>query len=319
MITPKAGPFVNCGKGFFATADFIYWHVSEDNLEFAILADATGGGQKGKVFAPDFHFEPGFKVGLGYMTSCDGWDVYARYTWLRTHDTHRSVIAKGDLSIEDILWVTNANFGERFRLIINKESFNWRHDFNVIDLELGRNFYVSPCLKLRPMTGFKGTWQKQHAKAIAEETNEETLQNFISIGNHKNDFWGFGIRIGLDITWQFLKHWSIYGGSAFSALWGEFDTQAKNVQKDALTGAVTSIFINNEYVFHTIRPVFEWNIALRYENGLYCDRYHFTIQAGWEEQVWMEQNQFSNFTFNNILNRGDLILHGLTVKVRFDF
>ena len=83
--------------------------------------------------------------------------------------------------------------------------------------------------------------------------------------------------------------------------------------------------------FHTIKPVLELYMGLRWEDWMCCDCYHYSIELGWEEQWWANENQFFSVEplviVNNGPNRsrltesrlGDLIMQGLTVKVRFDF
>ena len=46
------------------------------------------------------------------------------------------------------------------------------------------------------------------------------------------------------------------------------------------------------------------------------DSYHFAIQAGWEEQVWLNWGLFGQPLGQS---SHDLSLHGLNLKLRFDF
>jgi len=59
-------------------------------------------------------------------------------------------------------------------------------------------------------------------------------------------------------------------------------------------------------------------MGLRGEWWFFENRYHFMIQAGWEEQLWINHNNFEKV--NGVqANHGDLLLQGLTIKLRFDF
>ncbi|NGX45310.1 MAG: hypothetical protein K940chlam2_00456, partial [Chlamydiae bacterium] len=256
VITPSAGPCVDCGADVFVTAEFIYWITREDNLAFAKTEDKRFTGEKTTTELPDFRFEPGFKVGLGYFSDCDGWDLYLKYTWLRTRNTNASISGKDNLEVEDYLWATNTYFGLG-NFIISKESFDWEHDFNVIDLTLGRNFYVSHCLALHPRIGLKGSWQAQRATAKTEEFFVNILQFTHSEGKHTNDYGGVGATLGLNTTWEFSQCFALIGDFALSGLWGKFT----NTSKVTLTFNHTDEQIvpyNTGFDFFTLKHVFEF-------------------------------------------------------------
>ncbi len=130
------------------------------------------------------------------------------------------------------------------------------------------------------------------------------------------DYWGIGIRAGLDSAWHFTKSFSFVGQAAITALWESFEVSRHDLQQRNNTN---SFFTDLHYKdsFHTIKPVLELYLALRWETWYCCDSYHFSAEAGWEEQFWGDQNQFSQIIVGTRL--GDLILQGFTFKLRFDF
>ena len=82
-ISVEAQPWVqNCVAEPYLVADFIYWKVQEDGLDYAqkgLGGTANPVTSKGKVYEPDFSFEPGVRVGLGLNLAHDGWDLLLRY------------------------------------------------------------------------------------------------------------------------------------------------------------------------------------------------------------------------------------------------
>ena len=303
IITPNAGPRVCMGADVFVTADFILWTPREEGLEYA-MTGANAPTSQGSLREPDFGLEPGFKVGLGLNLGHDGWDIFAEYTWLRS-DVDDSVRS----STMDWLW--------RDGVSPDRADARWDFHFNVIDLELGRNFFVSQYLTLRPHYGFKGTWQDQDYTSRAEFLNaagDVTLRNKMV---QDFDYWGFGIRTGLDTAWHFSSSWSIFGNFAISALWSGFDIDRKDTQFSAVADT-TITQLNTENNFHTILPVLELAIGLRWETWFSDDDYHFGIDAGWEEQVWWGMNRLI-VRQQPQRDNGDLTLQGFTLKFRFDF
>ncbi|HSX12649.1 MAG TPA: Lpg1974 family pore-forming outer membrane protein [Rhabdochlamydiaceae bacterium] len=315
-ITPNAGPCVACGADLYLTVDFIYWTVREDHLGFAYSTGTNATAPvEGRISQLDFKMEPGFKVGAGILFDHDGWDIFAEYTWIRS----RNVKGSADLEAGTV-FLSAENWGFVDGTASGYDA-NWSlHYFNVIDLELGRNFYVSRYLKLRPHFGFKGTWQKQFF-------NDDAATVITSVAHtaflrEKQFYWGFGIRAGLDAAFHFSRSFSTFGEIAVSGLWGQFEDNRLNQEFVTATGAFVAPVggFNPRNVssnFHTIKPVMEWMIGLRWETYT-CDKeFHFAFEAAWEEQYWLGQNQF--ISTSNEVRGGDLSFQGLTVKFRFDF
>lgn len=332
IVTPNAGPCVSCGIDLAITTEFIYWTAREDHLGFAattgeVLNSPEPSTKKGIIFHPDWEFRPGFKIGLDFLTGHDGWDLYANYTWLMFHDIKQSAKADNeDLFLLDYLWGINNIFicdctGNSFAF--SSGETKWELDFNVIDVELGRNFFVSRCLQLRPHFGFKGTWGKQQSDISFQGlmVNSSTLVPLIQgkfYTDNTSEYWGIGLRTGIDSAWHVSSCFSLVGEAAITALWERFEVSRKDLWNNSLfpAGPFTSLFHTDNH-FHTIKPILELYLALRWEDWFRCDQYHVSLEAGWEEQFWSDQNQFISMISETRL--GDLILQGLTLKARFDF
>ncbi len=355
VITPHAGPCVEQGANIYVTADFLYWQAREDNLAISVSssysqANGVSGSpiipptpafpEKGKAKYPDFKWRPGFKVGLGYDFCHDGWDLFAEYTWLRSNDNQGSqhllsTFTSGSLAtlsqrLLDPYWLENQSIigvavTGTTDFIPTDTSAKWQLHLNVVDLELGRNFYVSPRLMLRPYVGLKGTWDKQKwifsefdnnpASANPGTPMERALTEKMSI-------WGIGPRIGLDTAWHICRSFSFLGDIAVTALWEHFsvDAFATGFNSSSPLHLIpdSAIIFNFERSFFTLNPVLEMMLGLRYETWFTCNTYHFAVDAGWEFQVWLDQNQFSRRVSLEATG-GNLILQGLTLRFRLDF
>ena len=319
-ITPDAGPRVDHGIDVFITADFIYWTARMDGLEYVAsgVASDFSGTSKGTVYTPDWDWDPGFKVGIGLNLPHDGWDVYAEYTWLHSSasDTVRGINLAPAWNIAALI--------ETVSRLVNDSHANWDVHFNAIDLSLGRNYFVSQFLSLRPFIGFKGSWIDQDYHVRYNVDRNGYVSTFRLCDDQ--DFWGIGLRTGLDTSWHINKWLSFYGDCALTALWSQFDVDRKDTRNDSqnpggpnnppLNTNIT--IIDTENKFHTIKGVLEFGLGLRGEWWFMEDRYHFLIQAGWEEQVWINFNNLIKGQ-NDLFQGGDLILQGLTIKTRFDF
>ena len=330
-ITPPAGPRVAHGADVFITADFIWWKASEEGLAFSgtgvnrepeAVDQIFTSPSKGKVVSIGEDWAPGFKVGLGLNLGHDGWDLYAQYTWLRASDS-RSQSGDFVYNPEYVPAVDGPTF------VGTKNTANWDLHFNVIDLELGRNFYLSQFLTMRPHIGLKGTWQ-DHDWKIRSLSNdlqirirqdqgpdiEESLTGPVR-NNKRFEVWGIGVRGGFNVAWYMSKSWSIYGDLALSTLWTNYYKLTQNVNiDDTTTGNVRGILnIDNDNIY-TCKYIAELELGLRWETWFYDDNYHFAIQAGWEQQTWINWS-----AFQEVLDTSyhDFSVQGLNLKFRFDF
>ncbi len=325
IITPSAGPRVDHGIDAFITGDFIYWTMRMDGLAYAITgsSDGTVNASKGATQYPDWKWKPGFKVGLGLNLPHDGWDVYAEYTWLHsrawdstsTNDNNKGVIPTWNIAHLDQLSLGIDT--------INSTRSSWRAHFNTIDLSLGRNYFISKFLTLRPFIGFKGSWINQIYR-VRYTISETQLDSTFRMKNDQR-FWGIGLRAGLNTSWHLTQSWSIYGNMALSTLWSQFKVQRRDTRFDTANNGSNTPPLNtlinvtkSEDDFHTIKGIIELGLGIRGEWWFLEDRYHFLVQGGWEEQFWINHNNLMKLTFAQS-NHDDLVLQGLTIKARFDF
>lgn len=322
-----AGPRVCEGTDLFITVDFIWWTAREDGLAYAVdgLNDSTTDdiAKEGSVHHPDWEWTPGFKVGLGYNLWHDDWDIYAQYTWLHF---------EGDRSSTTSPNLTNDFLSPTWFVLntsdITKATGRWDLHFNVIDVELGRNYFVSQYLTLRPFVGFKGTWQHQDYKVRYVNGPDSSTDDTVSTRMRQDhDMWGIGIRTGVNFAWMFTRCFSLFSDWALTALMTEYDIDRKDrLETVDSSGNITAsvLNVNTQNEFYTLKGVLELDIGLRWEMWFGCnDAYHFMLQAAWEEQLWWNQNnmiQIGNGNFGvGEKAHGDLMLHGLTIKARFDF
>ncbi len=325
MITPRVDRIKGDAMDWVISADYTYWTAREKGLEYAFSITEQGVNpeediDQGQVYRPGNKWASGFKVGLGTDFCHDGWDLYAEYTWFKKTDNSHTpddfttvrAIEPGVFILVDAFWDINANvFNDQTGY--SGASAQWRLNMNVVDLELGRNFYVSPRLMLRPFYGLKGAWNKQHMDvSFTGLTNTSSMTNKI-----KN--WGIGVRAGMDTSWHFSRNFSIIGDMAFTGLWEEFKVKRFDTITNNATDIVSGSIINLKENQYTVEPVIEWMLGLKWETGLSCDAYHLAITAAWEEQVWFEQNNFLRIPGTASVSGDSLSLQGLTVDVRFDF
>ena len=208
VIMPAAGPRVQEGADAFLTADFLYWEARQGSLEYAQTGIETSGGgnaslPQGKVFTPEFEYDPGFRVGLGLGLGHDAWDLFVQYTWYH-QNAKQTVNTHTDNSLSTLQATPNMGFSTGSPLTY--ADGDWKLRLNMIDLELGRDSYFSKYVALRYFIGLKAAWQNQNFDVNYKwlDTSNANAETNTHIAQTMKNF-GIGLRAGLNGSWFFTK------------------------------------------------------------------------------------------------------------------
>lgn len=326
----SAQPSFKSGWGVIAFGDWLYWKASEEGLEYGVqslnysdrepfrLPIPTRGidGKVSKV-SPGFH--SGFRLGLIGIVPRDKWDCLL--AWTCYHNDAGSAIKQKSTEIVWPILLNNNNVP-----IALSAQANWQLDVNVLDLELGRSFFVAKHLSLRPFIAFQAAWIEQ--KLNVDYLDLTFLQNHLFptaptiSSRNRNDFSGYGLRAGINTKWPL--HWglSIVGNASFSLLCSGFDINQRERNFD---GSPRTHLKDHLHLTSQVLQLFG---GLYWEWQFKNNRYYVNVRAGWEQQVWFDQNQMDLFLNNSILKanigntinkQGDLTLSGLTLGAGFGF
>ncbi len=337
-ISMSARPSPDCG--FFGFVDFLWWQAQEGGTEWSFIEnnqefpDLGGPNEQAQITNNDFTFQwnPGFRVGVGYNFDYDEWDAEVYYTWYFTSQNQSlstpfsQTSGTGGFAVNAIVPLhTDINTA-------SAAAINWRVHYSVIDGELGRNFFISRHLALRPHIGLKTGWINQDVKV--NMTAEPSSTNFGGpVHNRKeNDFWGIGPSGGINTRWYLATlgcgnhNLSLFGDFSGALLWGRFHIQERENEPgfdEDSTNHITFGGINK----HLIVPMMQTQLGLGWDTG-FGNCYHVSLDVGYEILYWFRQNQMlnvlPNFFFSQIYyvyqrQSEDLRFHGLTANLRFDF
>lgn len=322
QATTPSGPRAADGVNLNLSVDFLWWKATQDGLAYATSGVLSNVGNdltsRGEQKTPDFGWDPGFKFGFGAALPWDHWDFQLQYTWLYSHNnTSRIRDVNGNISPAVQVGSLTSNTTELTAITSARSS--WDLHFNVIDMELGRNYYVSKHITLRPFGGLKWTWQDQdwsvtyNADSVSINGSSRDAQGGVRM-NQDQFLWGVGIRTGLNSQWYVTSDWSIFVNTAFSALWNDYSVKRRD--KFQPLGTEATVTLNTKSSSYHVHGVAELQLGMMGEWWFYNNDFHFAISAAYEQQVWIN---YGTFTYLTDREAGDLSLHGLTVKARFDF
>jgi hypothetical protein len=321
---------------WFLEADFLYWVANQEGNAYASTGsaitvpgttDPAGVGtpqisNKGYLYSPDSRMKPGFRLGAGLNIDHDNWDTYAQYAFF--FDKANGKISSTNLNAgilpifaytpnNSILTNTTAYGGTTG--FISKASSYWSLRMNNINWELGKNMPIGEFFFLHPHFGLEASFQKQQFNAYYTVTSLTDFSD--TLGSNKvlfeQNFWGVGLRAGVDSIWKCIDHFSLYFNTAVAGLWGQFSTQARSYDTNVSLSYSNVLIANTVYSPHKMSPVLELALGVQ-GNWTFKNRVRLLLKAGYEEQIWFYQNQHSSTIADT-----SLVLQGLTINCRIDF
>jgi hypothetical protein len=315
---------VDVGKSwdFYIEGEFLWWQAKEEGLEYA-LTQSNGTAPLpnigGEFVHINFHYEPGFKLGLGWNTRFDNWSLYAEYTNLHLLQSgHRFAPTSGVLFP---FWIGGENAVPGGNRAIKADA-RWRLRLDLLDGEIARKFYLGAKLLFKPFTGLRAAWIRQ-----GFGTDYLLLLNgiggpSISGASRSNSHsWAIGPRIGIDTNWMFTKDFRLFGNVAASLLFTHYKTHIKQTDLPNVNFNATAFDITDNS--NQIRSNGE--IAVGFGWGTYLDRMnaHLDLSAGYEFHIFWNQNMMRSLrdtiAVNQLEDNGNLFLQGLTLSARLDF
>ena len=315
MINPPARPVVKDGVDLWLQAEALFMHATEDGIHYGIKLE-NGDTTDGHVKNLSYNWSWGWRAGLGYNLPHDGWDMLLNYTWFRSHDSSKH---DGD-SLQ--IW-TNPTEGAASAVVDRAKGKTSLH-FDYLDFQMGREFFVSKWLTLRPFVGARGLWA--HRNMTVKYRGGELGEEFADVIKLKeklnNHFCGGGLLTGLDTQWGLGEGWSVYGQFALSLIYG---TQRLHEKQDEYSpdDERTRIAHFKDH-WTNVRMMTDLGAGLRWDRLLDNDYYRIRLQLGWEQHILNGFDKDINFVDDVVqgkftINQGDFALSGLSFQARFDF
>lgn len=308
----KAAPeSIRASQRVWLEADALVWQASEDDLQYATTSKSQTSVQDGHIKSPDFEWGGGVRLGLGIKLPYDEWDLFFNYTYVQAAAHGHAHAPEGGAVFP--LWM--APFGLPANFFAEHAKLRWSVTLNSADAELGRNCLVSKWVSLRPFMGIRSAWIDQdlhidYTGGTAVPAGGKDQLRF------DNDFWGIGLRIGVDSLWGLGGGWGLFGNGAASMLAGDFTVRQKEKEADLTR-------LNLKADTNTVVAIAELALGLQWDKLFAQDRYHLGFKFGWELNVFFDQNRLVQFLGANpgsiSQSDADLSFQGLTIGLRFDF
>ena len=348
-ITPAVSLSSKRSFDVLVDAEFLYWFGNVTNLPFARKMELTPLGDttnpSDATLTPlktenlDWSWDPGLRLGLGVVTNHDGWDVHAGWTYF-----YNSVQASAGVSDYPAVNFTSTTFNPPGTQVLtspwlflpHRDHFNrieadWSLLFNKIDLVLGRAFWLSPRLSVRPFSGIRGYWSRMDFTVVATRPaipRVVAFQNFINSRSRSlQKSWAVGLLGGLNTSWYFATQWSLIGAADVALCYGKYTVNRK-IRQFQVQETNNLIFRDLGYTTkdaaYKMQPFVDLELGIRWETPI-KDRYSLQLDLGWESHFMVNFSQafFGTFESDSTTDfpstKGNLTLSGIVMHGRFVF
>lgn len=289
-------------KGFFIEADFLYWNVRNNSAVAGLQGNLNPIIPQildsGRVKRVNFKWEPGARVGIGYDLSHGNWDISAFWTYIYSNvsrtltSTNYSV---AEISESNLKWA-------------NYVKGSWKIHYHFWDLEFGKCCLSGKYFSIRPHLGAVGTWIPQKFTTKIRDMEEDPDEE--EILRYKNNYWGVGLKSGLNGNWFFCSHASLFGDISGALLCGRKDLDVFATYDGSFDD--TRAKIKNKYF--NINPLLQLIAGLSFGSFFNDESMYFNLKAGYEINYLFDQNSFHKEQKSKSLQ-----LSGLTAKALFKF
>lgn len=298
---------VTCNGDWVVEVAGFYWKAQEDGLEYAIKNSVIGSDGvtanremnnliESDFLTPNFAWDFGFKVGIGYNTTCDGWDIGVLWTRY-SKGAHDTVCAEFDDNVTLLpIWSAfqSPGAGNSPNLFATEIDTFWKLDLDLVDVELGRQFWTGHQFSIRPHVGLRFASLNQSYIITHRGGSWLNLGQGIQAYNNyvdlDNDFKGVGLKLGLDSFWHFGCGWGLYGNFATSIIYGRFSLDHHENIRLAKTPFSKTRIYEAEESFRASRASIDLGFGIQW-GGLFCDcKYGITVSLGWEHHLFFLQD-----------------------------
>jgi hypothetical protein len=327
--------------------DYLYWTTTGDGLELGITEsqkNLSSGSRSDRshVNDLDFNFNSGTRIGLLYLLPCDGWDTSLNWITYSSKASARGHASSG--SETNTVFISNWEHFPQYQNTAGQIVFftpdyakgRWGLDLNIVDLELGKKFYISPCLIARPFLGLRyasiNQSYKVHSYSNVDQGNPD-LGNYVASAKSKCDYNGFGLLAGFDLDYKIGCNFSLFGRAAGSILYGSFHRKEKEnadmifpPSQQVLTNTLLPLEYHSNQTFYRSRAITDFSLGLKWEDCFCTGERFYPLQVAiaWEHHGFFRMNQFRFARIQDAFTEfsdkdGDLMTQGLTLSFSMGF
>ncbi len=316
-------PF-NADQSWFVEESYLLMRPSLGDLEIGNMITQKGAPTDTRynisVKSPEFEWNSGVRLGLGrYLPNHDKWDVsfYTTYFYGDAEDHEH-----GHLDQSKGLAVSYNPFAI---ILSEKTKAEWRMNYFVLDLMLGRQFAMTSQIIFHPYIGLRGAliytdFQSNNFGdvVVGSGSTITTSAGRVKV-KMEEDFWGIGPRAGTNFEYKFTGNWSFLGNFAGALLYGHYHVKEKSKTTRTVSG-VKALFISKS-IDHddAIRVNLDAAIGIGWEKWFKNNTVRIAPNLQFESTLWFDMNDFFKPSTTFSQDHGNLGLMGFSFNLQVDF
>ena len=304
-------------KNWWIFGGFLYWRPRVGGTTYAITSNAHDlPSYCGKREGNNFNWGQGLKGGVGYKTSHDEWDLVLSYTGCESRSA--SEVKK---HVFHTIIPLNLRFDYSGPITHAKSTASL--SYHTVDLEVARPLFLSEKSAIRPYLAIKGT------TISLEQKVTYTNQNFDLETDLNSLLQGIGPRLGCDHRFFLSNRVSLYGDLSTAILYGHFHIKEKSVCPSSSLNIQNQNLLKQGVKDHWEELVYciQTATGLEWNKPMHQQKQYLHFKIGYEMHYYSKANAMQRiYPFSLSPSRNlkkapiqDLIAHGMTLEVRFDF
>ncbi len=257
--------------------------ASRNGLDYAILDVNSDGYPEGDVRSVTPDYDEAVRLGMRYETG-SGNDVYADVAMLKTRADSYTVVQNSNQLWG--LWLhPDSEIDDND---VDEAAAAYDLDYVVADVGVGKSFDLGSGFDARLSGGLRYANIDQSFDVRYKQTVAATADR-MDVMHIKNEFKGFGPRIGVDLDWKAGHGINLFGSVAGSLMAGNFSLAMREitglVYSDGTPDTMHDIVNVAEAHEHRMVPVVEMRVGMGYTYR-WSDDLLLGLSAGYEWQNW---------------------------------
>jgi hypothetical protein len=293
----------DCQKSWQISASFIYYlfHTDIKILEVQPSNTITNSFEQW-LLKSEYH--PGFKVGVGKEISYDDLSLFLEYTFFKSTDKTTYTLPSNASQFNDYFTTSSGSNFADLKLKLN---------YQTVILDLQKKLYLSKNFLFDLLVGLKGGIINQKINA-----NSKTAAGNLFFSNYKSDSYIIGPKIGFKSDLYLCKNFKLFDKINFNFLYQDFKITAKN--NDVSSPANTNTNTSNLWKPDQITMNLDFLLGFMYERYFNNCNNHFDVSLSYDINYYFNQMYIDSIRVTTYRpDIGNFYLHGLDLRLRFDF
>ncbi len=289
---------------------FLYYQPIEKNMDYAFFGSGGFNDERPVVYL-DSNYQPGFKVGFGYIFHHDNWKMnfdYSRFNFSHSEKEDRAFWGSN-------LYPTWTTIERTGNLISSYVTADWNLDFNILDLEIERAFYLGDRTVLTPFYGLKGGFINQKLNS-----DFKTVVFYTGKINTKANSSLIGPKTGLNGKWELGAGFNIIS-SILAALM--YQNSKVDFQEYDFRYSDTPLIVNNKSRLSQFISNIELSLGFSWSRFFNKKKKYIDLSAQYDFIYYSNQNNMrylKDMLSSQVDSKtGALMLHGLDASLNFAF